>query len=532
MTFLSGTSLLAQDPLTIGLQPFATGFTRPVDIAHCNDERLFIVEQRGTIKAVGADGLVIGTLFLDIQDRVNDEENEQGLLGLAFAPDYATSGYFYLHYTAGTGNGVSRISRFSVTSDPNVADPNSEIILFTWPQPFANHNGGDLDFGPDGNLYITLGDGGSGGDPQGNAQDLTDPLGDILRIHPESDGTYTIPADNPWVNAGGDTLPEIWASGLRNPFRFGFDALNGDVWIGDVGQSAWEEIDFWPAGTLGAPNFGWRCYEGNESYNTNGCEPQSAYVAPVAVHRNLADGGEWCSSIGGRVYRGSEFPRLYGRYLYTDYCAGQFWSLRRDDLGEWVSEQVLTGAGTNWVCIAEGSDGSLYTCRSSGGGQVRKIVDPCPMAPPTITQNGGVLTSSPADSYTWFLNGEPVSGGNTQSITITEVGTYTVLAAFGACDLLSTAFQAIATGIAGDSAPAFRMFPIPARDELILSGLPPDAWSIQVIDLSGREVFTRATNGKDRSTLDVSALAEATYMIRLIGADGTVIQQQLMSVQH
>lgn len=532
MTLVSGSALVAQDPVTIELQPFATGFTRPVDIAHCGDERLFIVEQGGTIKVVEPDGTVLGTDFLNITDRVNDAANEQGLLGLAFAPDYATSGFFYVNYTAGTGNGESRISRFSVTSDPDVADPESEVILFNWPQPFANHNGGDLDFGPDGHLYIGLGDGGSGGDPQGNAQDLTDPLGDILRIHPEADGSYTIPADNPWVNAGGDTLPEIWASGLRNPYRFGFDALNGDLWIGDVGQSAWEEIDHWPAGSAGVPNFGWRCYEGNEAYNTSGCGPQGSYVAPVSVHQNLADGGQWCSSIGGRVYRGTEFPRLQGRYLYTDYCAGQFWSLRPDEFGGWIDEQVLSSAGANWVCIAEGSDGSLYTCRANSGGQLRKIVDACPMAPPTITQNGGILTSTPADSYTWFLDGEEIPGSNTQSIEIGEIGTYTVLGVFGECELLSPGFEPIETGIQGSLAATFSLFPSPAGTEVVLSGLSPDVSFIQIIDLSGREVLVHATNGHDRTTLDVSSLADATYMVRSMGANGAVIQQRSMVVQH
>lgn len=532
MSGLVCTGLLAQDPVTIALQPFATGFVEPVDIAHCNDGRLFIVEQRGTIKVLDASGTAIGSGFLDIQDRVNDSGNEQGLLGLAFPPDHATTGHFYVHYTGGTGNGASRVSRFTVTANPNVADPATEVVLFTWPQPFSNHNGGDLDFGPDGNLYVTLGDGGNAGDPQNNSQDLTDPLGDILRIHPEPDGTYTIPPDNPWVSAGGDTLPEIWASGLRNPFRFGFDSDNGDVWIGDVGQNAWEEIDHWPAATLGAPNFGWRCYEGNESYNTSGCGPQSSYVAPVAVHRNLSAGGQWCSSIGGRVYRGTEFPRLYGRYIYTDYCAGQFWSLRRDQVGNWINEQLLSGAGANWVCIAEGSDGSLYACRSNSGGQVRKIVDPCPMEPPTITQNGAVLTSTQAEAYAWSLNGQPLPGATTQSITITEGGVYSVIGTFGNCDLASAPFEAVATGLDAATASALKVYPIPAREEVLVSGIPVGAAALHIVDLSGRVVRIHATNGKDNASLAVSDIAEATYMVRVLAANGVVLHQRLMTVQR
>jgi glucose/arabinose dehydrogenase len=235
-------ALHAQNPVQLKLNTWATGLTKPVDIAHCGDSRLFVVRQAGVIRIVTDSNTVLPTPFLNIQNVVNDVNNEQGLLGLAFDPDYANNGFFYVHYTGGSGNGNSVVSRFTVSADSNIADAGSEVVLYTWPQPFSNHNGGDLDFGPDGNLYIALGDGGSGGDPLGNAQDLTDPLGDILRIHPEPDSTYSIPLDNPWVNAGGDTLPEIWASGLRNPFRFGFDRLTGDIWIGDVGQNAWEEM--------------------------------------------------------------------------------------------------------------------------------------------------------------------------------------------------------------------------------------------------------------------------------------------------
>ena len=213
-----------------------------------------------------------GAPFLDIHTRVNSG-GEQGLLGLAFDPNYAESGFFYVYYIFGGGNGSSRISRFSVTANPDSAAEASEQVIYSWPQPYSNHNGGDIHFGPDGYLYIGLGDGGSGGDPEGYAQNMSDPLGDMIRIDvSDPDTTYTIPPTNPFAGLVGDTLPEIWASGLRNPFRWGFDALTGDLWIGDVGQNAFEEVDFWPAGALynSHPNFGWNCYEGFGAYCSTG----------------------------------------------------------------------------------------------------------------------------------------------------------------------------------------------------------------------------------------------------------------------
>ncbi|MEX1132890.1 MAG: PQQ-dependent sugar dehydrogenase, partial [Flavobacteriales bacterium] len=270
----------AQSPVRTQLEQFATGLTRICDIVHAEDERIFAVLQAGSIRIVQPNGTVLPTPFLNITNRVNSNGNEQGLLGLAFDPDYATNGWFYVYYINGSSSGTSRVSRFSVTADPNVADPNSEVILYTRQQPYTNHNGGDIEFGPDGYLYVGFGDGGNAGDPQDFSQNMTNALGKMIRIDVHSGSPYSIPADNPFVNSG-DTLPEIWASGLRNPWRFGFDALTGDLWIGDVGQNAREEVDFWPAGDNSGPNFGWRCREGDLAYNTAACQPASAYVEPI-----------------------------------------------------------------------------------------------------------------------------------------------------------------------------------------------------------------------------------------------------------
>jgi len=273
-------SFASAQSAALDLVPWAEGFTAPVDVAHNGDDRLFIVQQNGLIRIVTDSMTVAPTSFLDISDSVVFD-GEQGLLGLAFDPDYQSNGFFYVNYISATGGLHSRISRFSVSSDLNQAEPASEQIIYTVDQPFSNHNGGDLDFGPDGFLYIAFGDGGDAGDPLGNAQDLSDPLGDIIRIDvSDTTGIYTIPEDNPYLLTPG-VLPEIWASGLRNPYRFGFDRTTGDLWLGDVGQGAYEEIDLIDALNAGGENFGWRCYEGFEEYNTEDCGPIGDYQLPV-----------------------------------------------------------------------------------------------------------------------------------------------------------------------------------------------------------------------------------------------------------
>jgi len=345
------------DPNDYALRQIAEGFVEPVFLTHAGDARLFIVEQPGTIRLI-ENGRILPAPFLDIRQRVNDRANEQGLLGLAFHPRYAENGYFFVNYTDAEGDTV--IARYSVTSNPNRADPASERIILRLEQPYANHNGGDLAFGPDGYLYLGLGDGGSGGDPENRAQDLQSLLGKLLRLDVDNGDPYAIPADNPFVTRG-DAKPEIWAYGLRNPWRFSFDRASGDLYLADVGQNAYEEVNFQPAGSAGGENYGWRYFEGTHNFRDAASAPPDV-VPPVAEYGR--DDG--CSVTGGYVYRGAALPELAGVYLFGDYCSGRIWSLQRT-VGAW---QRATFGDTDFNISSFGEDaiGELYVLDHRGGG--------------------------------------------------------------------------------------------------------------------------------------------------------------------
>ncbi len=350
-------------------QVLASGFSSPVQVTHANDSsgRMFVVEQTGRIKIIHSDRTV--TLFLDISSRLTSG-GERGLLGLAFHPDYATNGYFYIDYTNLAGNTV--VARFSTSTDANVANPNSELILFTVDQPYSNHNGGQVLFGPDGYLYISLGDGGSGGDPQNNAQNLSTPLGKILRIDVNQGSPYTIPTDNPFYNSP-NADKRIWVWGLRNPWRFSFDRLTGDMFIGDVGQNLWEEIDFQSASSVGGENYGWRCLEGTHTYSTSAPCNSSAYlqtlIPPISEYAHSTGR----SVSGGFVYRGTLYPDFEGVYFFADYVDGKIFSLQKSGN---VWEQTLElSSGLLISGFGENEAGELFLV-DYGGGTIRQVSDP------------------------------------------------------------------------------------------------------------------------------------------------------------
>ncbi len=308
------------------------------------------------------DGRLLDEPFLDIRDRVNADSSERGLLSVAFHPDYARNGRFFVYYTNLAGN--TAVSAFQVGSSPNQADPGSESILLTINQPYANHNGGQLQFGPDGYLYVGMGDGGSGGDPQGNGQNPATLLGALLRLDVDQStdaAQYGIPADNPYI-ADAAKLPEIWATGLRNPWRFSFDRTTGDLLIADVGQNQWEEVNFLPAGSPGGSNFGWNIMEGTHCYDRNTCD-QTGLVLPVIDYRH--EQGR-CSITGGYVYRGSQFPTLGGVYFFGDYCSGEIWGMKMGEDGRF-SAQVLYRSPSRIASFGEDAAGELYVVDISGG---------------------------------------------------------------------------------------------------------------------------------------------------------------------
>jgi glucose/arabinose dehydrogenase len=348
--------LFAQET-SIRLTLAASGLTQPTDIQHAGDgsNRLFILQQDGRIR-IFKNGTLLPNPFLDITSRVL-AGGERGLLGLAFAPEYPRKNYFYVNYTQLSGNTV--IARYRTTSDPDIADPNSEAILLTINQPFSNHNGGQLRFGPDGFLYIGMGDGGSGGDPFNNAQNPGSLLGKILRIDVESDlAQIRIPPDNPFVNDA-SYQPAIWALGVRNPWRFSFDRATGDLWIADVGQDRAEEINFQPALSKGGENYGWNLMEGLRCYRS-GCNPEGLTL-PVLEYSHA----EGCSVTGGQVYRGSGSPGLRGTYLYGDFCSGRIWGLRREG-GEWVNE-LLLASNLSISTFGEDEAGEIYVADHARG---------------------------------------------------------------------------------------------------------------------------------------------------------------------
>jgi glucose/arabinose dehydrogenase len=362
----------------------ASGFFRPVHVTHAGDgsNRLFVVEQHGVIKII-ENGLTLGTPLLDISstgaDRVKFSDGEEGLLSVAFPPGFGwpDNPRFYVYYTSEEGalDGDNVVARYELESE-NVADPDSEEIVLVLEHPtYGNHNGGQLAFGPnDGYLYIGTGDGGSGDDPDENGQDINEWLGKILRIEVEDGNppTYTAPADNPFV--GDDGLDEIWDYGLRNPWRFSFDRDTYDLYIGDVGQAHWEEIDFEPAPSLGGVNYGWDCYEAEEAHELAGCGDISNYEFPVASYVNPTMPDDCRSVTGGFVYRGSVYEKMQGIYFYGDFCTGQIWGLKHDGV-DWQTEELEDWNDFAISSFGEDEAGELYVAHRSAGQIYRLSAD-------------------------------------------------------------------------------------------------------------------------------------------------------------
>lgn len=372
----------------VSISQFATGFSSPVGIEHpANDTRLFIVQQGGLIRILNSNGTINATPFINLSSIISTG-GERGLLGLAFHPNYATNRLFFVNYTNTSGNTV--IAKYAVNAtNPNIAQTTGTILM-TITQPYANHNGGCLRFGPDGYLYIGMGDGGSAGDPENRAQNKLENLGKMLRIdvnNPALPLNYGIPPTNPYVGIAGND--EIWAIGLRNPWKFSFNRLNGDLWIADVGQNAIEEINKVVAPLPSGLNFGWKCYEGNSVYSTTGCPAASTLTAPFAQYTHSATGG--CSITGGYVYTGTQYPNLVGKYIFADYCNDKIGVV--DSAGNITYTSAFSG--TNITTFGEDVNGEIYVAGSSNG-IIYKTVDT--LSRTSFEKSGFSIYPNPAKS--------------------------------------------------------------------------------------------------------------------------------------
>lgn len=386
-------------PPVLSLEEMAGGFTQPVGIAHTgrpDDTRLFIIEKLGTIKILHPDGSVNPTPFLDLEGDLSTE-GERGLLGMAFHPEFAQNSRFFIYYTRPDGD--IRISEFALSTHPDEADPASELIMLEIEHSAeANHNGGDIHFGPDGYLYFATGDRGGGGDNENSSQKRDNLLGSMIRIDVDNGGlppdcgrvgNYTIPADNPFVTTAG-ACNEIWAHGLRNPWRFSFDPLTGDLFIGDVGESMREEINFQPANSAGGENYGWRCYEGDIIFDATLCDLSDDFVPPIFAYPR----SEGLSVTGGRVYRGHHFPDMIGNYFFMDYGTGQTWSIRPDGGAGWQVDLIadfsvsVVGFGVDHfgdLVVADLAGNTIYRLIEEYGAQIN-------VAAPIFVVDGDTLT--------------------------------------------------------------------------------------------------------------------------------------------
>ncbi len=378
----------------IGLEMFGSGFTRPVVITNAGDSKLYIAEQGGLIKILNEDGTTNNTPFINLSNRLespNTRGGEQGLLGLAFHPDYASNGYFYVYYTDADDDSV--IDRYQRNaSNSNIGDPNTRLELLRFSQPFRNHNGGHIAFGPDDKLYIASGDGGSGGDPGNRAQNINLLLGKLLRLDVDIPSPY-IPNDNPFVGTAG--ADEIWAYGLRNPWKFSFDSQTDDLWIADVGQLLVEEVNKISGNPSGA-NYGWPCFEGDDEFDNRECPNNNAdLIFPVATYTH--PNSETGSVTGGYVYRGSDFPALQGKYIFGEFVTNEIGVIDTDDATgniDWLPPFFNGGVSAFGV----DQDNELYVA-NYGGGIIYKVIDENVLSTPDLETNAISVYPNPAEGF-------------------------------------------------------------------------------------------------------------------------------------
>ncbi len=519
-------------PLLLSAQPiidfvsYATGFNKPVDIANAGDDRLFIVEQRGVIYILDGNAQRLSTPFLDIQSLVQDNRTERGLLGLVFHPDFKNNGYFYVNYTYFDTdvnlNGDTRISRFSVSAaDSNMADPNSEYILLEMDQPYNNHNGGDLNFGPDGYLYIGTGDGGSAGDPGNRAQNTLDLSGKILRIDVDATtGTtnYGIPADNPFVGDP-NVLDEIWAIGLRNPWRMSFDPLTGDLWMADVGQGDWEEVSVQFSSSTGGENYGWRCYEGNAAYRPTNCGTATSFVPPIYEYVN--DRSTTGASItGGYVYRGSAYPGMYGYYIYGDYISGHVWVTKADSAAGFPTDYQPQSTDRAFSTFGIDANGELYAA-NLGAGIIYQVIDACNGLTTPVRFNdmdSTLLAPTGQPGYQWFVNGNAIPGAQFAIYKPDTSGAFTVQVTYpNGCAVMSDPYFLYGTGLEADLTTIASVSPNPFSESLFiqLDEQKRQPYQLYLIDVAGKVVWEQSGETNGKITLQAMDLPTGVYFLSL-----------------
>ncbi len=535
--------LQAQAPV-ISFQTLQSGLSSTVDIAHAGDgsNRLFLVEKAGTIR-IWKNGALVTQPFINLSSVVLNNASERGLLSVAFHPAYAVNRYFFVYYT--NSSGAITIARYRTSAvNPDSAELSTGVVLLNIPKTANNHNGGKLNFGPDGYLYFATGDGGGAGDVPNNAQNGNSLLGKMIRLNVNdftSPPYYTIPADNPYTSDPA-VRDEVWAIGLRNPWRWSFDRQTNDVWIADVGQGLWEEVNFRSLASSGGINYGWRCYEGNSGYNTAGCAAASAYIAPIFVypHENATGG---FSITGGYVYRGTEFPWLQGYYLCADYVSANGWLIKANGSGGWsVTQQTGWPAGLSG--FGEAEDGTLYALTLGGTFYKVNATNPIPLQllgfRAARGETGAILRWQTAQEVN--TSRFEVAFG-TDGRQFTTIGTVAALRNTGTGQYNYLHTTAPAGGNAYyrlkmiDADGTFSYSPIIRLEDsrtdkigtvwptLVTDGLirvypGPGMTAVAVFDAQGRRVLNTAVSNSNVQTLSAATLAKGVYTVRLQGGDG------------
>ncbi|MBC7903493.1 MAG: PQQ-dependent sugar dehydrogenase [Gemmatimonadaceae bacterium] len=532
----------------------ATGLSSPIELAAPNDNtnRLFIVQQGGTILIYNG-STVSPTPFLNMTGLILSG-GERGLLSMAFDPNYTTNRNFYVYYNSNSSNPVGAIEIARYTTDagnPNIADPASRRVMMTIPHPtYDNHNGGHMAFGPDGNLYFATGDGGGGGDPDDNAQDGTSLLGKMIRIKPNSSEIfpyYTVPADNPWV-ADPTILDEIWATGLRNPFRWSFDRLTGDMWIGDVGQGQREEVNKRAANATGGINYGWDCWEGNFQYNGGGCPIASNYAPPLLDYPHTTAAGGF-SITGGYVYRGTNYPAMYGHYIFADFVSGNVWALPPNGAAaDTIMYKLLRGSISSF---GETQAGELYATTLNG--VLYEVVATATGSLPVKITSFNAITKNGVNELIWTTDTEvslrqyeieySLNGTEFQQagvIAATNSGSYRYSHMLAPRDRLFYRLRmvdidgrfeyskTVSLNFGSEDKQNFVAPSVVTNNQISLM-LTGDYNQVQLISMEGKEVWRQNINGRSgRINFTLPATLPGTYIVRMSNNDNAVSQQILI----